>query len=398
MADAYDYIDGTGVIIPDTADLLSDVQGEFKTAFGQNLIVTPDTPQGTLISAEVAARVSVVNNNAKLANQINPNEAGGIYLDAICALLGLERTPATRTTVPGVTVSGQAQTLIPKGSQARTTAGDIFRTTAAVTTGVGGTATVDFESVSTGPIPCGIGALNRVVDMVLGWETVNNTVAGTLGAAQQSDASLRALRQRTLALQGISISEAITSELYAIDTVKSLTYRENVLSTTQVIDTISLVAHSIFVCVDGGTDAEVAIALLSNKTVGGNWNGTTTVNTVDPSSGQTYAVKFSRPILVPIYAKVTIKRGLDLSDPLITVPQAILDYSNGLIPNDEGLTVGHDASPFEFAAAVNYYRPGMTVTKLELSTDNITFTALNVPVAINKKAFTQLAYIQVLVV
>lgn len=398
MADLYNYIDNTGVIVPDTSELIDDVNAEWRQALGQDLVVTPDTPQGTLIATEVTARVSVVQNNARLANQINPNEAGGIFLDAICAFLGLEREPATHTLVPGVTVTGQPQTLIDAGSQARTTGGDLFQTVAAVMLDNTGVATVDFVAVETGPVNCPVGALNTVVDMVLGWEGVINATSGQIGAYEQSDASLRALRRRTLAKQGISISEAITSDLYDITGVKSLTYRENVISTTQVIDGISMVPHSIFVCVDGGADSEIAQLLLTNKTVGGNWNGTTTVNTVDTASGQTYQVKFSRPTLVPVYARVTIKRGTDLSDPLISVPQSIVDYANGLIPNDEGLTVGHDASPFEFAAAINYFHPGMTVTKLELSTDNVTFSPVDVAIGIDKKAITALAYIQVIIV
>ena len=85
MAD-YQYIDTTGVIVPDTATIQSEVEGEYKAVFGQDLVVTPNTPQGVLITAEVAARSNVVRNNAALANQINPNLAGGVFLDAIWAV------------------------------------------------------------------------------------------------------------------------------------------------------------------------------------------------------------------------------------------------------------------------------------------------------------------------
>ena len=49
MAEYYEYITGQGVIVPDTSEVLAEVQEEFKTIFGQDLDVTPTTPQGRLI-------------------------------------------------------------------------------------------------------------------------------------------------------------------------------------------------------------------------------------------------------------------------------------------------------------------------------------------------------------
>lgn len=399
MADLYDYVTTTGVIVPDTTDLQATIEAEFRTALGQDLVVTPDTPQGALISAETSARVSVVQNNAQLANQINPNEAGGIFLDAIAALMGLPRTGATRTMVASVVIGGQPQTNIPAGSLARTNAGDQFMTAGAITLDVTGVGTVDFIAVETGPIPCAAGALVDVVDMVLGWETVSNPIAGVLGVSQQSDESLRKLRTVTLARQGISINEAIISDLYAIDGVVSLTYRENYTNATATIDGISLVANSIWACVDGGTNADIAMSLLTNKTAGANWNGSVSVNVVDPNSGQSYLVKFQRPTTVAIYATVTISRGSDTSDPLVTVPQAIVDYANGLIPSEPGLVVGAAASPFEFAAAISYFHPGMVVKGLNIFTTGGTpGSAATIEIALNQKAITALSFIQVIVI
>src|SRR5277367_2945438 len=119
----YQYLDATGVIIADTSSLLADVQGEYQSVFGADLIVTPDTPQGVLITAETLSRVAVVNNNAALANQINPNIAGGVFLDALLALTGMQRTPATPTVVPNVSLTGVPGTVIAAGALAATSAG-----------------------------------------------------------------------------------------------------------------------------------------------------------------------------------------------------------------------------------------------------------------------------------
>ncbi|MBP3932282.1 MAG: hypothetical protein J6D44_00175, partial [Pseudomonas sp.] len=96
MAD-YNYIVSTGVIVPDTASLRSEVEAEYKSVLGADLPVTPETPQGVLITAEVESRDGMVRNNAELANQINPDIAGGVWLDAIWALTRGKRRGATRS-------------------------------------------------------------------------------------------------------------------------------------------------------------------------------------------------------------------------------------------------------------------------------------------------------------
>src|SRR5262245_56358910 len=126
MAD-FEYITETGVIVPDTAELQTQVEGEFKEAFGADLIVTPNTPQGVLITAEVSARSGVLRNNAALANQINPNLAGGVFLDAIWSLTGGQREAADFSFIPDVSLLGLPGLPIPAGSQASLVDGTLFQ-------------------------------------------------------------------------------------------------------------------------------------------------------------------------------------------------------------------------------------------------------------------------------
>ena len=69
---AYNYVNRTGVIVPDTSDIQSDVQDEYRSALGTDLDVSPQTPQGRLIAGETTSRTAVAVNNATLANQIKP--------------------------------------------------------------------------------------------------------------------------------------------------------------------------------------------------------------------------------------------------------------------------------------------------------------------------------------
>lgn len=392
MAD-YQYINSTGTIIPDTAAILSEVQTEYKVVFGADLVVTPDTPQGVLITAEALSRDEVVNNNAALANQINPNIAGGTFLDAIMALTGIQRTPATQTVVSNAALTGVAGTVVPQGTQAKTAAGDLFATVSLVTLDISGNATVNFASVEYGAIPCAISALDTIVTNVLGWETVTNATAGVLGTSTQSDQAARALRSNTLAFQGVALPVAITSALYATEGVTSLTFQENVDATTQTINGISMVGHSVYACVAGGTDEDVAAALLENKSSGAAWNGGTTVSVVEPASGQTYSVKFDRPDVISILIRVTTSNGNTAN-----IQQVILDYVAGLLPGLAGFVVGADVSPFEISGAIMSVYPSYFISKVEVSVlSPIVYSTDTLTIEVDEIAYTQLSYITVVV-
>lgn len=373
MAD-YSYIDSAGVIIPDTSQTKAEVVAGFRSAFGADMPVDDSTPQGVLINLEVEARDAQIRHNAEIANQINPDYAGGVFLDGIWAWLGGARRPAVRSQLIGVIFSGAPGTLIPVGSVAEVSATQQrFTTTQPVIIGVGGSATVDMEAEDFGPIQVPVGGLDSVASSVLGWETVTNPNAAIPGSLAESDASARRRRRQTLAIQGLSIPEAITSELYSLDGVKSLAFRENTDSSTQVVDGVIMVEHSVWVCVDGGSSVEIAEALHRSKTIGAAWsNGAgapQSVPIVDEFSGQSYNILFDRPLDVPFFIRVTVKpSSLDVSQ---LIPDIIMRFSEGELEGESGFTVGTDVSIFEISGAINQVEPSIFVKKVEVSLDGI---------------------------
>lgn len=524
----YIYLDSTGVIISDTSTLQAQVNAFYTTAFGADIILTPDTPQGLLATSDTLALASVVNNNAQMANLINPNIAGGTFQDAIGFMTGVERTPQTQTLVTNVTLAGVAGTIIPVNSQASTDAGDIFLSASQVTLNGGGTATVNFNSQAFGPIPCAASSLTNVVSSVLGWETVTNNPSATpastttLGVSTQSDQQFRAYRNNTLGFQGVALPVAITSALYATANVTSLSFLENYndtpmgmlisviggatlsdtiwgmtttagtgLNNTIIVDTdamnfaeslqdlpainpwpianftttanitlsglgtqgggdwssgltagniilageqiapaenglwiaasgawtrqaynpagqqilasnsgISLIKNSIYTCVAGGSDLDVAAALLENKSSGAGWNGNTSIGVVEPASGQTYFVQFDRPNVINILVKVTTPNGN-----AATVAQSVLDYAAGLVETTDqngisstfpGFVVGANVSPFEIAAAIAAENPGIYIQQVAISlASDIDYTTDQIVIGLNEIAFTQFSFISV---
>lgn len=397
MAD-YLFVTETGTVVPDTGDILTQVENEFREVFGSDLIVDPSTPQGVLITAEAASRDAVAKNNAQVANQINPNLAGGVFLDALLALTGVERDAATRSVIPGVTLGGIPNVIIPAGTRAKTGNGDVFELLSAVVLDALGAGSGDFRAVEFGPIAAAPGSLTQIVDGVLGWETVTNPAAATLGRYLQSDAGARVKRRRTLGFQGQALAVAITSAVYNVEGVLSLTYRENVTNAAATIDGVLIDAHSVFVCVDGGSDDDIAAALLEKKSGGCGWTGTTTVNVTEAASGQTYPVKFQRPAEVDLVARVTVKNVAGLTDPTAAVKAAILAYAAGDQEGEPGFVVGASVTSFELGGAIGRAAPGLFVKNLELSDDAGSTWSNEIVIAIDEVARIVSAGITVILV
>ncbi|MEQ4714203.1 baseplate J/gp47 family protein [Providencia alcalifaciens] len=395
MAD-YQYLTSQGVIVPDTSTLRDDVESEYRSVFGQQLDVNPETPQGALITMEVENRDAVVRNNAELANQINPDLAGGIFLDAIWALMGGQRFDATHSFLSQVKFTGIAETIIPKGSQAATLNGDLFETTKTLIIGKGGSVTGDMRAIETGAIECGVGQLNKVASSVLGWETVHNPSNAVLGRDAESDLQSRRRRKQTLAKNTVSVGEAITSALYELEGVRSLAYRENYTDQPMMFDGITLVPHSIYVCVEGGDKEAIARSLLRTKTLGAAFNGSEEVEVLENISGQIYPVKFDRAKEIVLFCRVTVKKAT--VDAQTIIPAAVELWANGEIDGEGGLVVGRDVSPFEISAGINAVEPRLFITRVELSTDGKAWSSNNYEIKMNEVARLKRSAVQVVLV
>jgi uncharacterized phage protein gp47/JayE len=396
----YQYLDDTGVIVPDTSTTLETVRAEFRTAFGDDLDVSAETPQGVLITGEVLARDNVIRNNAAVANQLNPNLAGGVFLDAIWGLTGGGRVKATPSIILDAVITGVPGTIIPGGTLAAVLdTGEQFAFMKTIVINNQGVANfVPMQSVEVGAIAAPANSLTQIVTGVLGWETITNPTAATLGKAEETDAASRVRRRQTLALQGVALPEAITSGLYTVEGVRSLAFRENTTDDPIVIEGVTLVPHSIYVCIDGGIDLDVARMLLRKKSIGAGWNGTTTVSVIEPYSRQSYDVKFSRPQIVNIWIRVTVGNTGTISNVAEAVRAAILAYAAGEQEGEEGFVVGGDVSPFEISSAVSRVLPSVYVRRVEVSTDGVSYSTNDIAITIAQKAVSIYGNIQVTIV
>ena len=87
----YDYVTNSGIVIPQTSDIKAKVEAAFIDIFGSDFSFDTETPAGRLVEAITFLFLNALVVNAQNANQLNPGQATGNYLDAIGALFGTSR-------------------------------------------------------------------------------------------------------------------------------------------------------------------------------------------------------------------------------------------------------------------------------------------------------------------
>lgn len=382
---SYNYITQTGVVTPDTARIVADTENDYKAVFGNDLIVTPDTPQGVLIQADALARNKLLNNNAELATQINPNYAIDAFLDAITALMHIERRQSTPSIINGVVITGVVGTVIPANTQARTTNGDIFYSQSEAVIGAGNSVTAVFISQKNGKIPCNANTLTTFVNPVLGAETINNPSGGIVGIDKQTDSELRAYRKNTLAFNSVGGVKSIESALFAIPSVRDCKVYENDLNVNQIIFGLLLGRQSIYAIVAGGDNLSIASAIKENKSLGCDTNGTQTVNIVEPVNGQVKTVRFDYASNANIIVEVTTSNGNQNN-----IKASVLEYFNGLKIRDS-------ISPFEIAFIINKNNPEYYISNVRIALLGGTLSNASIDLNGNQIGYSQDSYITVVI-
>jgi uncharacterized phage protein gp47/JayE len=391
MADTenYKYIENGNIIIPDTSEILQDVQNEYLEVFGDSLNLDPSTPQGRLIEIEVNSRVKLLNLCTMIANQINPNYATGQGLDAIGSLFGRNRNSATNTETLCY-LTGTPNAVIPANSKAKTRAGDVFYNPNRITFDDLGNATGYFYSVEKGEIPCEINTLTEIVTQVVGWNTINNPVAPILGSKQESDKNFknRVLQSR---YGGIGLLGDVKSRLRNIDNIKSFFVYNNGNDYSVTVDTIQIDRHSILVIVQGGADSDIANALFETVSAGCGYtaiSGQSQVVQVPDTINNTtvqYPITFNRPQNVEFKCSVSVRRnnytGNDLES---AVKTAILDWANNQNNEVDGLLLGTDIYSFEIGSAISNQIPEIVVKNVQIAKVNDTLSYTPIEIKVNQ--------------
>ncbi len=186
----------------------------------------------------------------------------------------------------------------------------------------------EFTCTETGAIAVPEDSLDEIVTPVAGWDSVGNTLDGTIGRALETDAVFRLRRSNSLSVVGVATIEAIRSKiLQEVDDVTGCIVINN---KTDVTDGDGRPPHSFECVVTGGDQTEIVEKIFEVGGAGINSYGSISENVTD-SMGFSHTIKMSRSSQIYCWFNVVLTYYTEETFPLDGITQVkeiIEDYGD----------------------------------------------------------------------
>ena len=306
----------------------------YRAAYGADLDLAPETPQGQQIGIEAAIFAELDEAIVAVSNGLSVSAALRSQMVSAVSLLRIEPKDATRSTGT-VTIRGAATTVIPSGSRIADSAGTLWRTTAAATIASGGSIDAAIEAVNTGLATAAAGALTQIVDTISGWESVTNAAEASGGrAAETSEEFRRRYAQHTGRLAHGSLA-AVETDVRDVDGVTDVLVRDNPTDASVTEQTQAIGSRALFVAVRGGAAADIAQAIAVAKPAGTPTVGdvSTIVNILDAAgnAAATHTIRYTAVTDVPVIVTIPITiSDVFPSDGAQQIARGVAAYINAL--------------------------------------------------------------------
>ena len=231
---------------------------------------------------------------------------------------------------------------------------------------------VTFECMTTGAITPAIGGLTDIVTTYAGWDSVSNNVSANTGRLAESDTALRQRWNASLYTRSVGMTDSIASALMTLNGVTSAYVYENDSDTT---DEDGRPPHSIEAVVNGGETDEIGLTIWQKKAAGIDTFGSQSVS-VNDSQGFPHTINFNRPLVVPVYLRITVTEYPEEALPpnaQTMITEAVIDYGNSL-------TIGNDVILQRFMGAIYSAVSGIGYITITASTDGVTYSTNNISI------------------
>lgn len=331
-----------GIKADDTATVRQSLVEAWQEVFSdENATINTEaeSPAGQIIDSQAVLVTAKDSELVELMNQFDPRKADGIFQEALAAIYFLTRKTAQPTVVECV-CTGLQGTTIPAGSMIQNDDGYKLTSVGAVTIPAGGSINVEFQTVDVGAIPIPANSCNKIITVIAGWDTVSNANAGVVGQLKESRTALETRRALSVAKNSHGSRLSLQGSIASIDGVLDCLVLENNKDTPDTKQGISLVAHSVAICVYGGADNDIAEMIYNKLDAGCGTNGSTTV-TYTSEDGVPNSYQIVRPTPTNLYVEVTINETTTTPATIEDdIKNAIVDDFNGLDVNSGNLRRG----------------------------------------------------------
>lgn len=365
-----------GLSVPDIADVLAGRLTDMSTALGGGASQSLSSPQGQIAQSDTEIIAQEYDKLLCLFNQINPDFSTGRFQDGIGRIYFMERIAAQGTVVTATCI-GQVGTTIPAGSTAVDTSGYIYQSIDNAVIPSSGSVDVQFVNTTTGPIPCAAGSLNQIYRAVSGWDAVNNTSPGVVGVDVESRIAFETRRRQSVARNSRNQDASTLAALLATDGVLDVYVWSNRTAETVNKGTTNfpILAHSVYICVYGGADTDVAESIFNTYNPGANMNGNTTFTVYDNVNYMppypSYVMQWQKASPTRVYFKVNVDASLNPpSDITKQVKEMIVTVFNGGYEGIGKARIGSTINAGKYYAPVISISPDTVgILSLEVSLD-----------------------------
>ncbi|MCT6837449.1 MAG: baseplate J/gp47 family protein, partial [Bifidobacteriales bacterium] len=209
----------SGFKAPALSDILTGTIADLQAAFSGRLSfydssgnLETSRPQSQIAISEAAIISDMHAAFLAIMAGVDPQTSSGVMQDAIGRIYFMERRAGTPTIVTGLCRGAQG-TVIPAGTVVQDTAGQTYTAMSSGTIGADGTVSIEFSNTQNGPIPCPAGTLTRLYQIISGWDSITNPVAGSIGQNVEDRTDFEARRQASVAANSIGQNASLMGAL-----------------------------------------------------------------------------------------------------------------------------------------------------------------------------------------
>lgn len=332
----------TGVKAEETATIRSRLANEWKQAFNvaddtPELVTDPETPAGQLIDGQAAIISMKDAELLRLANGFNPSTATGVYQDALAQIYFIRRKVAQPTYVTCI-CKGLQGTAIPFGAVVQDVDGNKYTNTVAGTIGKNGTYETIFACTVYGAQKVGAGAVNKIITVLPGWDSVTNEKAGVTGRERETQTEFEQRRYDSVSKNSHGLAASVGGSVANIEGVAACRVEQNRGDDPITAFGVTIPPHSIYLSVYGGDPNEIGRTIHMKLDAGCGTSGNTSVKVPDETNNSIHTYFFTVAEVQNLFVRVNTAPAADFNE--TTVKNAILENFSGTMQSYSRVKMG----------------------------------------------------------
>lgn len=292
-----------GITTESLPEILERVSNRFREIYGRDINLDPSTPDGQLIgffAQEMANANQII---SAIVRMLNPYTATGRWLTDRTLYAGVARRGADYSRANNVIVTGNKGVQLPSGLVLRDGNGNKWVTEIPYRLNQDGSAIIKVRSQELGVYQLSKNDELTTETLVAGIDKIIVDEPSVDGKEEETDGELLVRFMKSHAINNEDDRDGIQASILSLDDVKQCVVYENPTGET---DAIGVPPHSINAVVVGGSNKDIAMAIIRKKKGGCGMMGE--ISESADVGGLPRVAKFDRAKDKKVSVNVTVKR------------------------------------------------------------------------------------------